>query len=76
MSTALMRTRTGSAIRTSSSSARRQFHHKAGELHYVEHGTYVTVEGDVNGDGKADFQIDVHNAANDLTSLLKADFVL
>jgi hypothetical protein len=33
----------------------------------------VTVEGDVNG--KADFQIDVHGTS-DLTSLLKADFVL
>jgi hypothetical protein len=36
----------------------------------------VTVEGDVNGNGKADFQIDVHNLSNDLTSLLKADFGL
>lgn len=52
------------------------FHHKAGELHYVSHGTYVTVEGDINGNGKADFQIDVHNVSESLASLLKADFVL
>ncbi len=54
----------------------RGFHHKAGELHVVDHGTYVTVEGDINGNGKADFQIDVHNTTGNLTSLLKADFVL
>jgi hypothetical protein len=36
----------------------------------------VTVEGDVNGNGKADFQIDVHNLSDSLGSLLKADFVL
>jgi len=53
-----------------------KFHHKSGELHFVKHGTYVTVGGEVNGNGKADFQIDVHNLSNDLTSLLKADFVL
>jgi Ca2+-binding RTX toxin-like protein len=52
------------------------FHHRAGELHYLNHGTYVTVEGDVNGNGKADFQIDVHNLDNNLNSLLKADFIL
>jgi RTX calcium-binding nonapeptide repeat (4 copies) len=54
----------------------KHFHHKAGELHYVSHGTYVTVEGDINGNGKADFQIDVHNVSDSLGSLLKADFVL
>jgi Ca2+-binding RTX toxin-like protein len=52
------------------------FHHKAGELHFVSHGTYVTVEGDINGNGKADFQIDVHNLGDNLNTLLKADFVL
>ena len=35
-----------------------------------------TVEGDIDGNGKADFQIDVHNLANDLNSLVKGDFVL
>lgn len=53
-----------------------QFHHKAGELHFVKHATYVRVEGDINGDGSADFQIDVHNLANDLHSLAKGDFIL
>jgi Ca2+-binding RTX toxin-like protein len=53
-----------------------KFHHKAGELHFVKHGTFVTVEGDVNGDGKADFQIEVHNLANNLNSLAPSDFVL
>jgi len=39
------------------------FHHKAGELHYVRHNAPGTahdktvIEGDVNGNGKADFQI-------------------
>ena len=33
------------------------FHHRAGELHYrYEDGTKTIVEGDVNGDGKADRQ--------------------
>jgi len=52
------------------------FHHRPGELHFVKHGTFVTVEGDVSGDGKADFQIDVQNLTHDLTSLVKGDFVL
>jgi Ca2+-binding RTX toxin-like protein len=59
------------------------FHHKAGELHFVEHdfsgggGTFLIVEGDVNGDGRADFQIEVqHNETNFLTSIAKGDFVL
>lgn len=39
------------------------FQHKAGELHYIKHNAPGTahdktiVEGDVNGDGRADFQI-------------------
>jgi serralysin len=39
------------------------FHHKAGELHYVTHNLAGTahdttsIQGDVNGDGKADFEI-------------------
>jgi Ca2+-binding RTX toxin-like protein len=52
------------------------FHRKAGELHFVKHGTFVSVEGDVNGDGRADFQIDVHNLAANLNSLTLGDFVL
>ncbi|MDB5551400.1 MAG: hemolysin-type calcium-binding repeat family protein, partial [Rhizobium sp.] len=46
------------------------FHHKAGELHYVVFDTYVEIEGDRNGDGKADFFI----AAQDISSLVKGDF--
>ena len=47
-----------------------EFHHKAGELHFVsDHHHGVFVEGDVNGDGRADFRIDVqhvhHLVAND-----------
>lgn len=33
------------------------FHKVAGELHYVFRGSNTVVEGDVNGDGRADFQI-------------------
>ena len=47
------------------------FHNVAGELHYVSNATGITVEGDINGDGIADFAIDV-NAA----SLVAADFIL
>jgi Ca2+-binding RTX toxin-like protein len=56
------------------------FHHKAGELHFIvqnlggDHD--VVVEGDVNGDGKADFQIEVQNDIDNLTSLAKGDFIL
>jgi serralysin len=53
-----------------------KFHKVAGELHFVKHGTFVTVEGDINGNGKADFKIDVHNLTDDLNSLVKGDFVL
>lgn len=35
----------------------RPFHDVAGELHYVRRSGFVIVEGDVNGDGRADFQI-------------------
>lgn len=53
------------------------FHNKAGELHFVKHGgAFVTVEGDINGDGRADFQIAVHNLTVDLNSLAKGDFIL
>ena len=48
------------------------FHHIKGELHYVQKGCHTIVEGDTNGDGKADFQIDLlHKIA-----LTKIDFVL
>jgi hypothetical protein len=38
----------------------------------VKKAGYVIVEGDINGDGRADFQIEVHN----VTKLFKADFDL
>ena len=37
-----------------------KFHHKAGELHMLNKSGFVLIEGDINGDGKADFQIEVH----------------
>jgi hypothetical protein len=49
-----------------------QFHHKTGELHVLHKSGFFMVEGDVNGDGRADFQIEVHSAA----ALAKADFIL
>lgn len=49
-----------------------KFHHKAGELHVLNKGGFFLVEGDTNGDGRADFQIEVHSAL----ALLKADFIL
>lgn len=48
------------------------FHHKAGELHFVPIQNGVSVEGDVNGDGKADFQINEFG----LASLVKGDLIL
>jgi Ca2+-binding RTX toxin-like protein len=38
---------------------KQDFHDKKGELHYVVKNGVVVVEGDVNGNGKADFQIEV-----------------
>ncbi len=52
--------------------ATQAFHHTAGELHYVRSGANVIVSGDVNGDGKADFQIQLDG----LTAVGKADFIL
>jgi Ca2+-binding RTX toxin-like protein len=49
-----------------------KFHHKAGELHVLNKGAFFLVEGDRNGDGKADFQIQVVSEA----ALAKDDFVL
>ena len=49
-----------------------RFHHVAGEVHYRHVGTGVLVEGDVNGDGRADFSILVLN----LTKLGAGDFIL
>ena len=49
-----------------------QFHDVKGELHFVKKAGFVLVEGDVNGDGRADFQIQVDSVA----SLVKADFIL
>ena len=48
------------------------FHHKAGELHFVQNAGFVVVEGDVDGNGKADFQIEVHG----VTSMTADDFIL
>jgi len=48
------------------------FHHKAGELHFVKGHGHLFVEGDVDGNGRADFRIDVHGAS----SLTSHDFVL
>ncbi|WP_344469306.1 calcium-binding protein [Rhizomicrobium electricum] len=49
------------------------FSHHAGELHYVVNPSGgVIVQGDVNGDGVADFNLDVAGVA----SLTSSDFVL
>ena len=54
------------------------FHHKAGELHYAKENHSGTandktiVSGDVNGDGKADFQIELTG----LKTLTAGDFIL
>jgi Ca2+-binding RTX toxin-like protein len=43
----------------------KSFHHKAGELHFVsDHHRGVFVEGDVNGDGRADFRLDVQHVSH------------
>ncbi len=44
----------------------------AGELHTREVGSKTYVEGDVNGDGRADFAIEVTGTAD----LVKSDFIL
>lgn len=45
------------------------FHHKAGELHFEKIKSDTVIEGDVNGDGKADFTLHLHDVMN-----LKADY--
>jgi Ca2+-binding RTX toxin-like protein len=49
-----------------------KFHKTKGELHYKTSGVNVIVEGDIDGDGKADFQIQVTGVA----TLAAADFIL
>lgn len=51
---------------------KQKFHGVEGELHYVKKGGLILVEGDVNGDGRADFQIELHG----LTAISKWDFLL
>ena len=48
------------------------FHDVKGELHYVKAGANLLVQGDVNGDGKADFEIFVLN----VTAFAAGDFIL
>ena len=53
------------------------FHHTAGELHQVTlKGGDVGIEGDTNGDGKADFQIQLVGLFLDSHTLVKGDFAL
>jgi len=51
---------------------KQHFHHKAGELHFVKKEGFLLVEGDTNGNGKADFQIEVHG----VNKLFLDDFTL
>lgn len=48
------------------------FHNVVGELHYTVVNGSAIVEGDINGDGKADFSIKVDN----VTKLAAADFII
>ncbi|MGH6735503.1 MAG: S8 family serine peptidase [Methyloceanibacter sp.] len=50
---------------------KQDFHDKKGELRYEDKGATVIVQGDINGDGKADFEIFVN-----VGSLGKGDFLL
>ena len=49
-----------------------KFHHVEGELRYVQKSGFVLVEGDTNGDGRADFQIQLDG----VWGLGKGDFIL
>jgi pectate lyase len=49
----------------------KDFTERAGELHVVQDGNYSVVEGDVNGDGQADFQIALAGHPN----LSASDFI-
>lgn len=51
---------------------KKDFHGRKGELHYVKKAGYVIVEGDTNGDGRADFQIKVDS----VSKLGGGDFIL
>jgi Ca2+-binding RTX toxin-like protein len=65
--------RTGSAgNQTFSFIGSQNFHHVAGELHYTSGAGGVIVSGDVNGDGVADFSIDISG----VNSLAAGDFIL
>jgi Ca2+-binding RTX toxin-like protein len=48
------------------------FHDAKGELHYKLQGDHLLVEGDINGDGRADFQIELSG----IVTLSKGDFIL
>ncbi|MGL4396544.1 MAG: choice-of-anchor L domain-containing protein [Hyphomicrobium sp.] len=50
----------------------KEFTNKAGQVRYEKESGYVLVEGDVNGDGKADFVIRLDK----VVTLLKGDFIL
>jgi Ca2+-binding RTX toxin-like protein len=47
------------------------FHDRKGELHIVKKVGFVIVEGDIDGNGKADFQIQV-----EVSNLAEGDFIL
>ena len=48
------------------------FHNQAGELHFVRQGADVLLQGDVDGDGAADFEVLVQN----LSALHRHDIIL
>jgi hypothetical protein len=50
----------------------RAFSGTAGELHYIRNREFTLVEGDINGDGVSDFQIELTGSHR----LSVTDFVL